>query len=794
MASPQQQQFVQTYGPIAQDISKATGLDPSVVLGQIAQETGWGTHLAGGGSNAFGISKPGTDSPASYPSVGASGQAYVDLINRRYRDAALQSTPEAQARSIAAAGYNTNPAYAPAVADNAATVRSITQSQQASDDFNARWGISAPANDKAAPAAPASPPDESSFTQRWGVAPSATTATPSAAQTPAAAPTPAPTTAAAPTSSGPDYTGWDNPYGPPAPVDPNNRNPLTFGGLRNILAPAPNTIYGNVLPIATDTKTGQMRAALPMGMRDFAEGVVDLMQGPQTGQVTPRATMALAGLVPGLMASPAAHTGLPIALASREAPAAVEAPAAAPLTAPNPLATDRPAFIPPNAAAPSNPLAAQVTTPAANPLSNAPAAGSAAPAAAATPAALSAREAAEYAAIPESLPPAPKIPPLTQGSADARADQLIQHFAARNGAPPDQDLVPGFVPTLAQRTNDPGIATLERGVQAANPGALDLRKEANQAAIRDFTSSLVGTPEDIAAAQAERERVTAPMRDAAFANKTDVDASPIETSIQQTLAGPDGKRAAVRKTLNDVQASLHVGQDMDAPLETDPEQLYGVRKHINDLLSPAAQRDNPELQRAASSLSDVKNQLDDVIEAGAPGFKDYVSQYANLSRPIDEKQYLQGLNLTDQAGNVTGAKIDSALKAIAKQQNATGSNKAMSISDDTLNGLQKLRNTLQVARFSDTAGKPLGSNTFQNLATNSTVGAVAGNPLIHLGVTGMGSLVGGVPGALIGAGTQMAARGITNNAESMVRRAMIERLLNLQGKGEAALGGGARTP
>jgi hypothetical protein len=34
----------------------------------------------------------------------------------------------------------------------------------------------------------------------------------------------------------------------------------------------------------------------------------------------------------------------------------------------------------------------------------------------------------------------------------------------------------------------------------------------------------------------------------------------------------------------------------------------------------------------------------------------------------------------------------------------------------------------------------------------------------------------------------MAAKGVTHRAETMVQQAMIERLLNLQGKGVAALG------
>jgi hypothetical protein len=347
---------------------------------------------------------------------------------------------------------------------------------------------------------------------------------------------------------------------------------------------------------------------------------------------------------------------------------------------------------------------------------------------------------------------------------------------------------------LAQKYNDPGLATLERGMQSVNPGPFAMRAEGNQQAIGNFVHTLTGAPEDVAAAEAAREASTGGLRDAAFANKTDVNAQPVSDAIDQTLSGPDSKRTAITKTLTDVQKSLHVGGDMDAPLETDPEMLYGVRKHINDLLSPAAQRDNPELQAASSQLIGVKNGLDDVIESGAPGFKNYVSAYADQSKPIDSMKFLQSANLTDASGNVTLQKVDGLIKSIEKQQAAPGVQKASAVTDDQMAQLNTLRNTLR-AQAASNSGKALGSNTFQNLATNSRVAGVAGNPLVALGMTGAGALAGGpigagaaALGAIAGAGLRMGAAHVTHNAEDMVQRAMIERLLNLNGKGDAAFG------
>lgn len=127
--SEDQGAFLRTYGPIAHDIASATGLDPSVVLGQVALETGWGKHVSG--NNIFGISPGG--SVAAYPSVEAASKAYVDLIKSRYAGAVSMRTPEAQAQAIASSGYNPFPDYAPKVSKIAADIRAAGPHSTMSD-------------------------------------------------------------------------------------------------------------------------------------------------------------------------------------------------------------------------------------------------------------------------------------------------------------------------------------------------------------------------------------------------------------------------------------------------------------------------------------------------------------------------------------------------------------------------------------------------------------------------------------------------------------------------------------
>jgi len=86
-----------------------------------------------------------------------------------------------------------------------------------------------------------------------------------------------------------------------------------FTPLRNALTPDPGWTYGNQLPIKMrkDPDTGQILDqgfGIPTGLRDFGNGILDLLQGTKTGEVTPAATQALASVAlgRGVVAGPVA--------------------------------------------------------------------------------------------------------------------------------------------------------------------------------------------------------------------------------------------------------------------------------------------------------------------------------------------------------------------------------------------------------------------------------------------------------------------------------------------------------
>jgi hypothetical protein len=141
---------------------------------------------------------------------------------------------------------------------------------------------------------------------------------------------------------------------------------------------------------------------------------------------------------------------------------------------------------------------------------------------------------------------------------------------------------------------------------------------------------------------------------------------------------------------------------------------------------------------------------------------------------------------------------------IARQQRANGIKPADSLSPATLAELQSIREQMQREHLTQTHGKALGSNTFQNMATNSLVGKVAGglgNALVSTGAgAGLdlllngGVLTGGALGALASHGMKNFSAMQTAKAASraevgrqMLMKELRDRLLNVNNKGVQAL-------
>lgn len=333
--------------------------------------------------------------------------------------------------------------------------------------------------------------------------------------------------------------------------------------------------------------------------------------------------------------------------------------------------------------------------------------------------------------------------PWTASGRETLANQYINRLA--EGGPKavnDAELVQGSQPTLSQATGNPTLATEERALRRDNPNAFNDRISANNAARLQSLSEVTGTPQTLDTLYAARESQALPLQKQAFEQKQPVKIGWIEGNIDDILKGPAGKTEAVKTNLNKVKANL---RNAKGQLETDPEILYGIRKGIASSLTKAAAQSGSDAQLAAKELHEVMDMLDTKIEQGAPGYKEYKKLYADMSKPINEQEYLQNLNITDARGNITLAKVDTAIKNLQKASKLSGVNQAKSISAETVKRLTAIRDDLRREANID-LGKSRGSSTTQELSGVSkkegmnllaNVGALVNfpsNPLISTGI------------------------------------------------------------
>jgi hypothetical protein len=130
------EQFIATLLPHAMEASRATGVDPRIIIAQGALESNWGKSAPG--NNYFGIKSHGKgggntlsttevvngqpvrirDSFRSYADPGDSVRGYADFINTnpRYRDFKSAQGLDAQIDALGRSGYATDPQYSAKIA------------------------------------------------------------------------------------------------------------------------------------------------------------------------------------------------------------------------------------------------------------------------------------------------------------------------------------------------------------------------------------------------------------------------------------------------------------------------------------------------------------------------------------------------------------------------------------------------------------------------------------------------------------------------------------------------------
>ena len=333
------------------------------------------------------------------------------------------------------------------------------------------------------------------------------------------------------------------------------------------------------------------------------------------------------------------------------------------------------------------------------------------------------------------------VRPFTQAGREVITGNVLRNLAsdaeqAIKSAETYTPKIGGYTPTTAQATRDIGLIGAESGIKGLDVTGgrfATQAMEANQAQMA-ILNRLAKDDDALKAAMKKRDEVADPLREQAFANSTvspDTFQSAIALTVNKTiddiLASPVGKRQTVMSVLKDAKD--------DVARASSPAELYEIRKDLRakaqGLLdkSESGGPTSGAYRAAKPQLESIIRSVDDAIEAGASGYKDYLAKYAASSRGIERLEAAQEfrgkvLSTTPDPSRINDYLISQpaftrAIRAAEKDTNLSSTQLAVlkRVAEDLDSGVLPR------------ATKPAGSDTFKNMSTANVIGGLIGKQM-----------------------------------------------------------------
>jgi hypothetical protein len=292
--------------------------------------------------------------------------------------------------------------------------------------------------------------------------------------------------------------------------------------------------------------------------------------------------------------------------------------------------------------------------------------------------------------------------------------------------------VPGVTPTTAAAAKDYGLAGAERTLATLEPtGRFSEVYAKNNAARNILLDKFVensATRDVLKLAEDKRNLITSELRDKAFASSQPVAINPINETIDSILKSPSGARQVIESVFTDLKGRIQkVAKDGNA----DPAYLYEIRKDINDIITGKAKGDLSMNARgqAMKELMSLRNSMDDVIESGAPGFRDYKNTFAQMSKPINQIEMLRDIKSSVATGTedpTTGFRGIAPVKFRKLVDDASG-DLEKTLSKTQFGVLRNISDDIDRSLVIDKV-KPAGSDTFKNFSMANIIGGLMSRP------------------------------------------------------------------
>jgi hypothetical protein len=327
---------------------------------------------------------------------------------------------------------------------------------------------------------------------------------------------------------------------------------------------------------------------------------------------------------------------------------------------------------------------------------------------------------------------------FTQAGRELSVGAGLNHFAEAPARTVDRlktgypTYVEGSVPTAGQAALDRGLMAAENFVKGL--GTTTRAKFANQfsgnnAARMQLLGEVDGmTPAAIRAAQADRTSVTKPLREGAFANRTEANLSPIDEALFSIKNGETGTRKSVEDAVGWVESRL---TNMGAKAY-DPAHLYELRKDIvENLIRGKYDKEGASFGLAKSELTKIVKAIDDSIEPAAKGYRNYMDTYRTMSRPINRMEGTQKLKY-DSTDTVIDETTNFASLSQPKWERNLGKlledqDYVKSLDPKHLDALTRISQDLnRAAQSTSTPMRLSGSDTASNISTFGALAKILG--------------------------------------------------------------------
>lgn len=330
------------------------------------------------------------------------------------------------------------------------------------------------------------------------------------------------------------------------------------------------------------------------------------------------------------------------------------------------------------------------------------------------------------------------IEPFTKKGQEAIVGRTLERFG-RMGKNMDVPAnTSGWVPTLAERTQNPGFAILQRGAQSADPDTAALlaarQLEQNAAAIRAL-EKLGGTGKDLELAKGVRGLMTEQLYKEAGQEGIDKGMSKaIATQIKSLMERPSMMKATEK-------AKEIFGEESIALAKSGSVKgLQYMKQSLDDMIekagSPASSIGKNQLKALQQTRADLISVIDDI----APKQRLADQNYRIYSRPVNEMMaarelankvqgplmdFAPGAPARLRADQFAGAvrNLDEQLPRMTGYPGATVEN---TMSPGGLNTIRGIAGDLAARAQAAELARGVGSNTAQNLASQNIMRQVAG--------------------------------------------------------------------